>query len=156
MKITVSDMERFAQDFLDKEFNGIKLDIPIELNGRLKVTMGRFHSLNGEPIKIDISKMLVEHNGLKEILDVLHHELVHYVLCKTGQPYDDADKEFIDICNRLDISQNGQVDGHIHYKLKYKVYTCSCNKRFKSLRKLDRYRCSKCKGDLIYVKEEVE
>ncbi|MCD9024380.1 hypothetical protein [Cohnella silvisoli] len=45
--------------------------------------------------------------GFVRVIDNLHHELVHWRLHMTGQPYDDCDYEFIAECVRVGASLSG-------------------------------------------------
>lgn len=58
----IEELTIFAEDFLLENYQ-LTLTIPIEINGRLKRRMGRFHfTRDGEPVKIDLSKNLIEYN----------------------------------------------------------------------------------------------
>ena len=55
----------FANDFLNENFN-MQLEIPIEINGRLSSTLGRYMAKrtffdNIMPVKIELSKLIFTH-----------------------------------------------------------------------------------------------
>lgn len=96
----VYDLTREAQDFLSLEYNE-SLDIPIEINGRLKRALGRYISnrREGIPYRIELSKTILA-NGFEKSWEVLKHELIHYVLHIQGIPNRDSDEEFIRECKK--------------------------------------------------------
>ena len=148
-------LEDIAKDFLMEEF-GIKLDIPIEINGRLSRSLGRFicYPKRKESVKIELSKNLLEFYDDDEVLDTLRHECVHYALFELRKPYRDNDKYFIDTCNRLSVglTETTEHKGLVH------VYKClGCQKEHESVRRFDHtsYRCKTCKQGFEYVSRKV-
>lgn len=152
--LNTSDMEFYAKEFLSKNFDGMTLDVPIEVNGRLTRSMGRFISFEegNEPLGIELAKKMVEHNDEQTVLGVLYHELIHYALCKLGMPFDDSDKGFKEKCIELNVPQTGEGK----YKLPRKVHVCECDdEKHTSMRKLTSHRCKLCKKTLKYTGIEV-
>lgn len=146
-----------ANNFLKENFD-LKLNIPIQLNGRLKRALGTYYQKydNNEliPSSINLSKNLFEYHDESTIIDVLKHELIHYALHVKGLPYDDNDYEFINTCNRLGVS----LTNTIKYKGKIHVFSCKCEgKEFLEKRKFKNgtYRCKKCKGDLNFKETRI-
>ena len=123
--MTLQDLHRFAEDFLQEEFN-MSLDIPIKLNGRLKRAGGRFISRSHSAVEIDLNKTVYEHNPIDVVLDILKHELVHYALFEKGLPYRDGDRVFENTLARLGVSSTNTL----RVKTKAHVYKCDCGKEF--------------------------
>lgn len=131
MDMTLKDLHRFAEEFLQEEFN-MSLNIPIKLNGRLKRAGGRFilkedlftRSLTA--LEIDLNKTVYENNPIDVVLDILKHELVHYALFEQGLPFRDGEKVFENTLTRLGISSTNTVK----VKTKAHIYKCDCGKQF--------------------------
>lgn len=156
----IAFLTRYADDFL-KENYGIRLNIPIKINGRLIKTMGRFvyfvHSK--KPSVIELSKILIENNEMDVILNILKHELVHYALFVLGKPSDDGEEYFENELKRLGIVSQSTIKD-ITINVPRHVYVCNnCNHHYKVKRRLkyDGYfhRCNHCKGRLTYQGRKV-
>lgn len=94
------DLIDYAEKFLHDNYN-MKLGVPIEIDGRLTRSGGSFHSTRGRvSLKIKMSErfigcaLLDPEEGILAILDVLKHELIHYVCCELGLNYSDGDYDF--------------------------------------------------------------
>lgn len=155
MQTKLEVLEDIAKDFLQEEF-GIDLEIPIEINGRLSRSLGRFvcYPSRKKSVKIELSKNLLEFYDDDEVVDTLRHECVHYALFELGKPFKDHDTYFINTCNRLNVglTNTTQHKGLVH------VYKClGCNKEHEVLRRFNpkAYRCSRCKEGFEYVSQKV-
>ena len=72
-----------------------KLQIPVEISGRLSKSLGYFkYSFNGLPIKLVFSKDLLQNYKLSTIESVIKHELCHYHLFKMKEPFADGHPNF--------------------------------------------------------------
>lgn len=110
------ELEAYANKFLEKNYN-TSLTIPIKISGRLTSSGGyfKYQMVDGNrvPIDIHISERYVAsalhdgQEGLEAILDTLKHELIHYVLCKTGKDFNDGDDEFESELKRLNVGASG-------------------------------------------------
>lgn len=151
----ITELEKHANEFLKKEFN-LTLEIPIEINGRLKRAAGRYrckiNQITGEitPEKIQIARFTIEDNKTEDVIDTLKHELVHYALSVKGEKFHDKDLNFINTCNRLGI-------GLTHnYKSKYKIFKCKkCGKITKSYTDISKKYFHKCGGALELIGMEL-
>lgn len=155
MQTKLEVLEEIAKDFLMEEF-GIELNIPIEINGRLSRSLGRFvcYPSRKKSVKIELSKRLLEFYDDDEVVDTLRHECVHYALFELGKPYSDTDMFFINTCNRLDVglTETTSYKGLVH------VYKClGCQKEHESVRRFNptSYRCKTCKQGFEYVSQKV-
>lgn len=86
----------YANKFLQENYQ-MGMGIPLKINGRLKTVQGRFISRRGQkftPLRIELSKDLVEKASQEAILDTLRHELIHYALYMKGLPYKDGQSCF--------------------------------------------------------------
>lgn len=148
------ELTQYGSQWVYDEF-GVKLNIPIEFNGRLRTVYGQFwHNRNGEALKITIAKKLIESNLEDEIYDTLRHELIHYALHQLDKPFRDSDKEFKDTCARLNVSLYGEIEFSNQH-----VYTCECGVKHKrhnkiSDKRLPLYSFPKCGHKLKYLGRE--
>lgn len=158
--MSINQLTNFANKFLSENFDGMQLEVPIKINGRLTRALGRFKHYKApkKPIAIELAKDTIEYYELNEILDVLKHELVHYALYMQGKPYKDGDYYFENKLKELGISAT-QVYEH---KGKVEVYACECD-TYEYTRKLHKhnqyqganYTCRQCKKHLRYVGQQV-
>lgn len=155
-QLSVYQLKMYANKFL-KDNYGIELIVPLELNGRLKTTCGRFISRRyydgrTEPKVVELNKTFVESNEIVVVLDVLRHELVHYALFMQGKPNNDGHPVFENELKRLNIVSQESID---QYKIasKKQIYSCAnCKSEFKMTRKLrynGKYHKCDCGGSLI-------
>lgn len=150
---TCYSLKKYANEFLSQTY-GMKLNIPLELNGRLKKAKGRFiwQRSTRQPKSIELNKKFVEHNDLNVVLDVLYHELVHYALFVKGIPHADGQPSFERELKRLGVISQNTVDKYSIVS-EIQIYECAnCNRQFKMNRRLKNnglnHRC-KCGGKLI-------
>lgn len=125
------DLEAYSNEFLEKNYN-TSLTVPIKISGRLTSTGGYFKGrISGgvrEPMEIQISERFIAsalhdgQEGLEAILDTLKHELVHYVLFKTGKEFNDGDDEFENELARLDIGASGATNKKLVQSKKKNVW----------------------------------
>lgn len=153
------EMTTYANNWLKENYN-MSLQIPIEINNRLRTSLGRFHSINigghHKPIKIDMNGKFIKHNTREEILLTLKHELVHYALCVMGLDYHDGDYMFENELNKHSLPSNFHNENvQRHVKMPHHVYTCdSCGCDVKSRQKINtkryNYTHKHCGGTLTY------
>jgi SprT-like protein len=165
MSLTQAQLKQYAEKFL-KETYGINLNIPLELNGRLKKSCGRFKSMrysNGyaEAVNVEMNKFFVENNSREVVEDVLKHELVHYALFEQGKPCADGHHVFEGELKRLGIVSQNTID---KYNIKSKpvnmtIYKCNnCNTEHMLQRALKydgKYHKCKCSGGLTNMGRKV-
>lgn len=140
------ELYSISREFLDKEF-GMKLEIPIFINNRMKSTFGYFKVRKNVSWQIDISKELIDTHPREHVIDVLKHELVHYACFEMKKPWGDGDKYFKDTLDRLGVSRTGTYNtlGKFH------KYGCKCGKSFYRKRRLQEgSKCKSC-GTLHYI-----
>lgn len=145
----------YATDYLENEYQ-LELTIPIEINGRLSRSAGRFQSYIQirKPVRIEISKkhiiLSLMENNFDTVLDTLTHELIHYALFVKNLPHRDNDNYFIQECNRQKVSLI-----HEGPQLKH-VYICENGHNFYSSNKFDekKYNCG-CGSKIKYVKQDI-
>ena len=112
------ELEAYAGKFLEKNYN-TELTVPIKISGRLTSSGGyfKYRMVGGdrEPMEIHISERFIAsalhdgQEGLEAILDTVKHELIHYVLCKTGKDFSDGDYEFESELARLNVGASGST-----------------------------------------------
>lgn len=141
------DVRSYAKNFL-KESYDIDLDIPVELNGRLSSSLGRFIHTSSRAVKMDFSKNLIKYYEMEEIIGTIKHECVHYALFLKNKPFDDGDDYF-----EKELKKHGAPSTMTSvHRGKIHEYKCDCKVHI-SRRKFnpDSYRCSKCKGNFSYL-----
>lgn len=151
----ITELEKHANEFLKKEFN-LTLEIPIEINGRLKNAAGRYRCKVGQitgkiiPQEIQIARFTIENNSMEDIIDILEHELVHHALCVKGEKFGDEDLNFINTCKRLGISLNHDL------KSEYKIFKCKeCNELVKYKNDISNQYICHCGGKFEFIGTEL-
>jgi SprT-like protein len=155
--LTMYQLKMYADKFL-KDTYGMDLIVPLELNGRLNTTCGRFISTRNRrdgsvrPKIVELNKTFVQNNEPVVVLDVLRHELVHYALFMQGKPNSDGHPVFENELKRLGIVSQKTIDQY-QIASKKQVYACSdCSNTWKMARKLrnnGKYHKCQCGGSLI-------
>lgn len=146
----VKKLTVFAEEFLLRNYQ-LTLTIPIEINGRLKRRMGRFHyTRDGKPLKIDLSKNLVEYNEFNIVKNVLVHELIHYALFVQNKPYTDGHPVFEQELKQHASSSTGTIKmAQNHY-----IYHCGCQETHRlQIKTGNKYLCTICGKRLVYSHE---
>lgn len=157
---TKQDLEialaKTAEEYLEETYN-LPLTIPIKIDGRLKRSLGAFHAVRnkatgvGRPKMIKLSKNLIEHYPIKQVMDTLLHELTHYALFMLKKPYRDGEVYFENELHKYGISAT-QTSGHIG---KMYHYTCDCGIDHPYLKRDGHhYLCGNCKSGLTLTNVE--
>lgn len=140
-----------AENFLVKNFS-LPLDIPININNRLRTSGGVFkYTSDGKgnftPLKIEIAKFMIESGTPTEIIETLEHELVHYALCALRKPHRDSDSVFKITCQRLNIPLSHKVIKNLYQ------YECvDCHKIHEIARVIPENRyfvCDRCHAKVV-------
>lgn len=113
-----------ANKFLQENYNA-KLEIPIEFNTRIKKCLGRFISKRSIPEKIEMSVNLMQYYPREHIIDVLRHELVHYILLVKGLP---------------------NADGHPTFENELRKHGIASTNYYEAFGELHKYECVNCKN----------
>lgn len=156
----IHQLRQYARKFL-KDTYGMELNIPMTLNSRMSRTCGWFkYKRQGNKWVsgcIELNKFFVENNEPTVVLDVVRHELVHYVLHEQGKPNKDGHPVFENELARLGIVSQKTIDKYtIEAKpvnmIVYKCINPKCGQEYKRQRKLRGdgiyHSCSKCSGKL--------
>lgn len=151
---TIEELEDYVRRFL-KENYGVRLHIPVRLNGRLTRVLGRFRHKDGVAHALEFNKKFFENGKEDDIIGVIKHESIHYALYETARPYKDGTPYFE---NEL-VKHNAPSTKIIRYRFEknVQVYGCGCQEREHiQLRKLRKtYICIHCKQELNYIGKEV-
>lgn len=122
-------------------------------NGRLKTTGGRYHLTDHH---LDFNPTLFAQVDADTIAGVIKHELCHYHLHLSGQGYrhqDAAFKQLLKKTGGLRYAPRVEAVGKGH-TLDYRwLYRCqACGQEYPRKRRLNtqRYRCSRCRGNLTF------
>lgn len=115
-------------------------------NSRLRTTGGRFFPKDGH---LDFNPKIHKEFGWEIFRKIVRHELCHYHLYFEKKGYQHKDRDFRELLS--------QVDGlryapNLEKSTIFKIYQCqSCGQIFsrKRLINTDKYRCGKCRGELV-------
>jgi SprT-like protein len=138
-------------DKLSTHFWGEKLSIPLVWNGRLTRCMGRFVyrqlGKKREPLKIEFSKYAAQFIDREIFIAVLLHEMCHYHLFISEQPFHDHHPVFERELRRVGAISTNTV------RLPEKVYQLKCQKCQKKLGVMkrfnpERYRSACCNAEI--------
>lgn len=163
-QITMSELENYANEFLNKNYN-MSLNVPLVVNGRLKKTYGRFrYTINRvtgatKEVSVELNKTFIIHNSKEAVFNVLRHELIHFALFKLNKPFDDGQSYFENelkkhnTYSQYDINMM-EVKLKSQYK-KYYSYECNCGES-KTTKNITNglYSCMICKKRLVVTKIE--
>ena len=135
----LAECKKTCQNILDKE--GVSLICPILYNGRLTTTLGRVcYNSKGLPSRIEFSRSFMRNRSESEIMDLVKHELAHYIIAvRMGEPHG-HDKYFVEECQKLGTNNIGEI----YSQEKGKAVT---NYRYA-------LRCSKCGRLIRYYKRD--
>lgn len=155
MVLSMEQLNNHATEFLAKHFD-LQLNIPIKLNGRLKVTQGRFRyrtKPTKQALDIELSLPILIEETDEFSLKTLEHELVHYALFELNLPHSDSDMTFINKCNDLNVpltrTRSANIKKH-HYVCADSCKYHNDHVRVKRLSKKYTYKCTKCNETLTY------
>ena len=120
-------------------------------NKRLRTTGGRFFPKDGH---LDFNPKIYEAFGLGTFRKIVRHELVHYHLYYQGKGYRHKDSDFKELLKQVGglryTPSISSLEGKLHYQCQ------QCHAGFYRQRRIDlkRYRCGRCKGKLLLLKQE--
>ncbi|WP_416354194.1 SprT family protein [Agrilactobacillus fermenti] len=120
-------------------------------NSRLRTTGGRYHLADHH---IDINPKILTYYGQAELIGVIIHELCHYHLHLTGQPYQHQSQAFRRLLAQTGGSRYAPPLPKTNHQQKVEVYQCrQCQRKYFRQRKLnlDRYACGRCGGKLTHI-----
>ncbi len=157
-KVDEKELLEYAVAFSKKHFN-VDFNISLRISNRMTAKLGAFviktrHNrvINEE---IVMSKTFIDNNPRHVILDVLHHECVHFCLYRLNKPYRDQDDYFKNTLKKLNISltRTYRYKGILHH---YQCMHCNYKftKRMKGYEK--RYVCAGCHSRFAYLGQSNE
>lgn len=145
----------------------IPFTIPVQINGRLTRTLGRFmYTMNQKtelltPVRIEFSRQLLQTATDASIISVIEHECAHYLVAvKTGMQHG-HDKVFQAACALIGCTNDKprtQVERTVAVRSKYEVWCDVCHEVVgeyarwcKTLENIDYCTCNKCKQSKLKV-----
>ena len=154
--MNVEQLTELAERFLEETY-GLSLDIPIEINGRLRRSLGRYcTTIDYEPLRIEIARYLIEYGTEFAILDTLKHELVHYAMHLLGRPFDDGHPEFEAELRRLGIHSTNTLAVGKRYIMKCdECGEVSETGIISHIKKPQHYRTKCCKSSYTYIGDAI-
>lgn len=128
MKNRLNELDVFIAEF--EELTGIKCDVEITLNGRLRKSLGRCIAeresrYSFKPVSIQLSKKFYEVATLEEKKKVLAHEYAHYCTFITYGIHSHETQEFKDYCKLLRTTSSPSIRIKTKMESKYEIL-CSC------------------------------
>lgn len=136
-------VNRLSLEYFHKPFRHY-----VQFNNRLRTTGGRY-LLDQKVIELN-PKYIIE-IGEQELIGIIKHELCHYHLHIEGKGYRHGDEDF----KRL-LKETGSPryckplpSNEKRYRYFYMCKTCQC--LYKRVRRVNtnKYRCGKCKGEIV-------
>lgn len=130
------NLNRVKNEFYEAcKSQGMELELPIYLNGRLTRTLGRVTMVRKAgkvSLKdVEFSKQLIETASDSCIRDVILHEAAHAIATyKSGENHG-HDEYFKSICHKLGTTNDGvatEVERTVEVKDKYEVFCPTCGK----------------------------
>ena len=145
----------------------IPFTIPVQINGRLTRTLGRFmYTMNQKtelltPVRIEFSRQLLQTATDASIISVIEHECAHYLVAvKTGVQHG-HDKVFQAACALIGCTNDKpktQVERTVAVRSKYEVWCDVCHEVVgeyarwcKTLENIDYCTCNRCKQSKLKV-----
>lgn len=126
-----------------KKYWDIEINIPIEINNKLKKTLGRYIYERSKgliiPIGIELSGEMIKNAEKEIIVHILKHEVCHYVLSMKTKKFLDGDEEFESELQRIGAPSSKMIE------VQYLTYCSSCKKSFRSKNDLNSKRLLKDK-----------
>ncbi len=118
MAWTVERITELCVEYCDR--CNIKFNSPVVINGRLTRTLGRcFYEGHGSvwnPVKIEISRQLLETATDKSIEAVIAHECAHYVSCAITHENHGHDSTFRFYCEKIGTTNDTAVYSDLERK----------------------------------------
>lgn len=118
MAWTVERITELCVEYCDR--CNIKFNSPVVINGRLTRTLGRcFYEGHGSvwnPVKIEISRQLLETATDKSIEAVIAHECAHYVSCAITHEDHGHDSTFRFYCEKIGTTNDTAVYSDLERK----------------------------------------
>jgi len=127
-------------------------------NKRLRTTGGRYLLQSHH---VELSYNYYKAFGEEELIEVIKHELCHYHLHLAGKGYKHRDADFRRLLTEVGAPRFCKtIPGTASKRrLSSYIYECtSCRLQYARKRRVDtnRYRCGKCKGNLVEVKKYID
>ena len=159
VELTVRDV---CKKYFDFDFD--KLNIPVEVNGRLSRSLGRMvYSLTkNKPVSLQFSKKLLDGSyKIETVESVIKHEVTHLVLFCRNEPFGDGCPNFERTLKEIGGTSTKTI-------INNKIYTAKCKCCGKTVVKVDsnqklgrilKNNISACchsyleKGEIIYKKD---
>ncbi|MDN4606316.1 SprT family protein [Sporosarcina highlanderae] len=121
-------------------------------NPRLRTTGGRYKLQDGS---IEINPNVLELYDRDELIGIIKHELCHYHLHQEGKGYRHGDSDFKELLKATNSPRYCKPMTTENPKpKKIHLYRCKlCGLEYRRKRRMDvrRYRCGKCKGNIINI-----
>lgn len=162
---TVNQITKYCEELCGRA--GYAFDIPVTVNARLTRTLGRFmysHNRVTElitPVRIEISKQLLETASDASVRSVIEHECAHYLVARQTGVQHGHDKVFQAACALIGCENDKpttEVERVVDVRSKYEVHCDVCNEVVgeysrwcKTLSLIDHCTCNKCKQSKLRI-----
>lgn len=155
--VTDEEVQLLVEELSEQYF-----DVPFlhkaYFNNRLRKTGGRYLLRTHH---IELNKKLYNHFGVEELRGIILHELCHYHLHIRGMGYKHRDHDFRTLLKKVGAPRFcSSIEETIIEKMPKPIYLygcVSCQQLYKRKRRMNvsKYRCSKCSGEIRYIKSEL-
>ncbi|MFD1851830.1 SprT family protein [Oceanobacillus bengalensis] len=146
-KSLYSLVDKISLDYFNKPFKHV-----VKFNHRLRTTGGRYIPMK-KTIELN-PKYVIESNS-EEFIGIIKHELCHYHLHIEGKGYQRRDADFRELLKITGSPRHCSPLPSQKKRYNY-LYNCKdCQLEYKRIRRVDtkKYRCGKCRGKLVLVKD---
>jgi len=135
------------------EYWGMNCQIPIEINAKMKKTLGMYIYEEEKgiviPRSIHLSKEMIDNAEKTVIEHILKHEICHYILSLKNIPFMDGQKEFENELKRIGAPSTRTIT--IEYRILCecceRTYRCKNDTQAKKFTKKERTKCCDCRYD---------
>ncbi|MFC4025315.1 SprT family protein [Oceanobacillus longus] len=145
-KVLFELVNKLSETYFHKPFRH-----DVRFNHRLRTTGGRYI-----PAKklIELNPRYVTDMDEHEFMGIIKHELCHYHLHIEGKGYKHRDKDFRNLLKETGSPRhcNPLPTEKIEYRYKYKCNKCHHVYNRRRRVNVEKYRCGKCRGELIFQK----
>ncbi|PTF80788.1 SprT family protein [Staphylococcus chromogenes] len=144
------ELQQYAENLALTSF-GKPFRHRIYFNHRLRSTGGRYLLKTHD---IEINPKQYEHFGLKELDNIIKHELCHYFLHLEGKGYQHRDRDFRQLALKVGAPRFCNSIESYETRANYEYMCKKCHKTFLRIRRVNtnKMRCGQCGGSLKLVK----
>lgn len=140
-------------DTLSKQYFHKPFLNKVQFNHRLRTTGGRYIP---EKKLIELNPKYLTDMDEEEFIGIIKHELCHYHLHIEGKGFKHGDASFKALLEKTGSPRHCRPLPSEKNRFRYKYVCHQCRHIYKRVRRinLDKYRCGKCKGELVMLSDD--